>query len=1085
MKPLDIRPAARLIAPICLALSGLWLALPSRAQTYHNVSNQKFRTVANGPQSALIVDVPNPGDTAAVREAALRQYRSSLDSQSPAIQKEIAMMRQQHLVRPNQQFDFTQAAIIRHNGRLALPSVRHTRAGGPPGSNDITFNVPVSLPAGEPGAWTLEKASALDRLANMVLKPELKSLLGLPLWHNKGATNATVTVLNLDPRLNKGDEVIGALVVINVVGTDDVRVEIQFPSFMDPQTEFLALSQAMVQAFHGPFRIGYDAWEQGMARAATVVAAQEIGTIPAPDNTPLDPTNGFYYTPLYDLLNQPALGNNTFTPPTKSDQAFNRTTLSGMLIPRLQMSSTAWLKCYMENHGFFRLFNAAYFDAFNANVNTANDVNALRAIAGGVVPNVEGQPFDQWFEQQFVLDTSVTPGPKIYAYPQPTFPTTTQGDDSGAAVFLVYYKTSLTPTGVGDETDMDGTVYPIFWDSTFQNHLILGSVPNAIPVTNGFGALAPFFTNIGGTPKDQMRVAMDFPINHEYTRVYFPTGQTGTMAAPNDFSGEFVGADAGQLSIQFESGATQNVTVVQGVFGGLGGPPNAFSRDTFTFTPAGGVPQTYRRNVLHRSGTAAPIFKFVTAGAPTTLTHVFQAGPQMISLPIKPLSGNMALALGAQADPKTLLLAQYRQDLPAADKYQRYPSLPTYQPGYGLWSSFNINLSATVKGQLTDAEKDISVPLLFGWNQIGTPYSMAPGLNATTMDISFSYLGGDSVDLAGAVANEWVAVGITGFSPSAGYVDILTSADPTVPKNTLEPWKGYWIRVRVTEGVTIIYSNPNNRSARALKVSRSSATPTKEMGSWSVPLLLRDSRGSVSGAHFGQSKQGAETFKSAQDAASPPPFSRAATLAVRFPHSDWDAGNGVGGDFLSDFRHSGTHSEWNVTVSVPRAQEPYTLTWSDTAKVPKGTRLTLLDKTSGSRTQMISASSYVFTPAQNEMVRSFQIVAEPRSASHLFIRNLSMDRPFNAPGRAAAPAVIRYELTADAETTVEIRMGGSIVRHLSAAGRAAQAGTNQIVWDLRDDRGRGLPAGPYTLEISAKNTEGERSRSILPVIITR
>jgi hypothetical protein len=1073
LKLVDIRRAARLIAPLCVALSGSWLALPVRAQTYHNVSNQKFRTVANGPQSALIVDVPNPNDAVAVRAAAMAQFRASLAAQSPAIRSEIASMRQRHLIGPNQQFDYTQAAIIRHNGRLALPRPQRTRAAGPAAANDIKFNFPLTANNGADGGWSSAEAADLNNLANVILKPELITLLGPPLWHDLNSSTATVTVLNSDPRNGKGDEVIGALLVVN-----GFSVQILFPSFIDSQTQFLSMAQSMAQAFHGPFRIGYDAWEQGMARAATIVAAKDIGTY---KGTTLDPTNNFYYAAYYDLLNQPPLGNDTFTPPTPSNGAFRSGTLSGMLIPRLQMSSTAWLKCYIENPSFFKLFNAAYFDADSANVTTANDVNALRNIAGSVVPTVEAQPFGLWFEQQFALDTSVTPGPKIYAYVGPT-PPSDKGEDHGASVFLIYYSTSLTSDSHGDETDLNGTVDPIYWDYNFKNRLFLQFASDPISIVNGFGSVAPFFTNIGGTPKDQMRVTMDFPAAREYVRVPFPAGQYGTLAAPNDFSGVFVGADSGSLSIQFGNGTSQVVAVTQGDFGGKGGPANAFSRDMFTFTPTGGSSTLqYQRNVLHRSGAASPVFKFIAPGPTDTLTHVFQAGPQMISLPIKPLSGDMAKALGA--DPKTLLLAQYRQDL-GADKYQRYPSLPTYQPGYSLWSSFNLNLNAVVTGQRTDVEKDISVPLLFGWNQIATPYDKN-NLNVTSADISFSYLGQDTLTLADAVASGLVATGIVAFSPASGYLDILSSVDPTVPKNTMEPWKGYWIRVTVTEGVTIIYSNPTNRSARALKVSRAVTAPRRELGAWSVPLALHDSDGNVTGAVFGQSATGAETFNPKLDTASPPAFTRAATLAVRFPHTDWNTGTGVGGDFLTDIRRSGTHSEWNVAITVPRSQQPYTLTWNDTAKLPQGTRLTLVDKTNGSRTLMNSAASYVFTPAQNEITRQFQIVAEPRSASHLFIRNLAVDRPPNGLGRAASTAVIRYELSADAQTTVEIRSGGSIVRHLNAPGRAASSGTNQIVWDLRDDHGVSLTTGAYLLEISAKSAEGERTRSILPIIISR
>ncbi len=220
---------------------------------------------------------------------------------------------------------------------------------------------------------------------------------------------------NLDPRLGKVDEVLGALLVIN--GSD---ISINFPTFTAYETRFLAMAQVIAQAMHGPRRIAYDNWEIGMARAAAVVTARNLQGQIAGAGQAVNPANGFYFTGYYDLLNQPALGNNTFTPPTKSDQTFSATTLSGMLVPRLQMSSTAWLKCYIENPNFFKIFNTGdpggngtggYFGAHDADASVANDVSRLRTLAKVAVPNVEGQPFDLWFEGQYALDSSVFQGP--------------------------------------------------------------------------------------------------------------------------------------------------------------------------------------------------------------------------------------------------------------------------------------------------------------------------------------------------------------------------------------------------------------------------------------------------------------------------------------------------------------------------------------------------------------------------------------------------------------------------------------------------------------------------------------------------
>ncbi|HLK54957.1 MAG TPA: FlgD immunoglobulin-like domain containing protein, partial [Chthonomonadaceae bacterium] len=235
-----------------------------------------------------------------------------------------------------------------------------------------------------------------------------------------------------------------------------------------------------------------------------------------------------------------------------------------------------------------------------------------------------------------------------------------------------------------------------------------------------------------------------------------------------------------------------------------------------------------------------------------------------------------------------------------------------------------------------------------------------------------------------------------------------------------------------------------------------------------------------------QSPKGADTFQSSLDVASPPPFSRASMLSVRFPHSDWNAGSSKsGGDFMSDIRRSGAKAQWDVVVNLPQDQQDYTLAWSGGATLPHGTRLTLTDPTNGTSKLMNSTSSYAFRAAKGELSRKFTIVAEPHTASSLFLRNVFATTP-PLRGRAAASTMtISYELSVPAETTMLIRQNGRIVRHLSSAGRAATAGVNQMVWDLKDDRGLGMPGGIYTLEVTARTPEGEQTRTVVPITFTR
>jgi len=606
-------------------------------------------------------------------------------------------------------------------------------------------------------------------------------------------------------------------------------------------------------------------------------------------------------------------------------------------------------------------------------------------------------------------------------------------------------------------------------------------------ITNGFGTVAPFFNGIGGTAPfvDKMRIAIDVPVNKEYVRLYFPTGYTGTQAAPNDVSGVTVGADAGSLSIQYEGGATVTTDVVQGAFGTAataGSIPNGFSRTRITYTPATGTPTNFVRNTAFgQAFDVAPIFVLPVGGGADSFTRLFASGVQMVSLPYRPLAGNLGSFVSALGlTNNNALIAQYRQDITGDDKYLRFPSLPPYQPGYAFWTSFanSVNTS-NLRGTKTDIEKYISAPLQFGWTQIGPPYSTNLNINS---DLQFQYLGADVGTYAEAITRGWIAAGVIGYNPNAGYQDITTTSNVLFPLNTLEVWKGYWIRVLVTEGLVITYANPNSRAAR---LGTRAAAPDRQPGRWEVNFTVRDGEGNSTGAVFGQAPNGSDIYSPAVHVAAPPPFSRSADLAVRFPHADWNNGwSSNGGEFLTDIRKAGSPSVWNVTVNTPQSEKDYVVSWEGLKGVPRGTRLLLTDKETNSRVLMNTASSYSFRAGKGSVTRHFEIAAEPRNAGRVRVFNLSaIVNP--AGGTRSNPTVtLGYELSGAAETSIEVRLNGRIIRRLSTT-RAAGTGTNQLVWDARDDSGRSVPAGAYSVQITARTPEGDTTRAIVPLLLTR
>jgi len=117
--------------------------------------------------------------------------------------------------------------------------------------------------------------------------------------------------------------------------------EIRLPEFV-PQRgyDWFNLLHQLLHAFRGPLMLSFPAWEEGQARAAAMIAAIKLrgqGVAELSKFDPKDPVHGdpLWVLPLYDILNQPPLGNPVFLPPSG---------FQPMAFWRIAMSAGAWLK---------------------------------------------------------------------------------------------------------------------------------------------------------------------------------------------------------------------------------------------------------------------------------------------------------------------------------------------------------------------------------------------------------------------------------------------------------------------------------------------------------------------------------------------------------------------------------------------------------------------------------------------------------------------------------------------------------------------------------------------------------------------
>lgn len=1001
---------------LCLVTTVAWSA------PYRNVVNMPFNTRSNGPQGALVIDAPAGGRSAAdLRQLVLKQAVPIQRAQVQMLAQQVRRWKQRGVLPESIQVGVDTLVVLRDGGKIVQPG--RTRYGD--GTLSFVFE-----------GWDAGQEAFLRQVINTAL-PLIESVYGKP------AQSGTVKVVNYDAQIGDRDAVAGG--IFNASTN-----EILFPVYNSQKSVVINLVHVLIHAFHGSLIFDYDAWEEGFARAVTVLVAHRVAqAMGIADPEGFFKTDPLYHAlPYYHLLNQPALGNNVFIAPSLRQLPISPGQLGGMYYPRMQMAGSAWLKVYLEDPDFFKKFNAQYYAQYNPNetIKLSGDIPRLKTIAASVLANggmVEGLPFDRWYERQYILDTSVSFGKKLYAWAVPDRADEGQ-DNPGISMVVIHYQT----TADGDEIPLNDVCYPIYWDYNQQNRLFLGAQYERIDIVDGEGTVAPLFINIGGA----QRVLIDLPLGGLHLRIPIAPGYGGTKNNPNNLYGAVLGLDSGTVHISSSLGVEASTPLSQGGFG-INLPSPAFeqlARYTITVKDSNG--NTVATRQVNLGYEEAVLTLEVTDNA-QTLTHSFAAGLQMISLPILPFATDNADAL--QVPRNQLLLAHWQQDTPGDNKYLLYPTAPPFRPGVGYWVKLRSNIIADIRGVTPRSDQNFTIATTYGWNQIGNPFTTPVDVSS----IEVQYLLNDPVPFAAAVSKGWVGGTIWRYNPSTNSYE---------PATTLQPWEGYWLRVLVAEGVTLTFPAPASRSR---SVSRA-RPPVQVKADWEVALTANagDSRAQV---RVGQAANADDGFDPAYDSEAPPDFGQMLRFGVVNP--EWGA---VAGRYAVDVRRSGERCTWSLQVRTPAPEMDVTLTWSDLRSVPRGTRLVLVDDATGRRYNLHTVSSVTLRTDQTG-TRSLQLLAEPQSGATLRISGLRAQRT------RGASYSIQYTLSADAQVQAEVlSASGKPVRVLQN-GAPSRAGIQTVSWDGRDAGGVAVPAGAYLLRIRAQTEDGTSTQAILPMVVTR
>ena len=1027
-----------------------------------NRSNVPFDTVADGLLGPMVGDGPAGATAEAANKAVTQAMRRTKPTGRTAWAVRDFLVRK-GLLRPNSALNYSRPVVLRQGGQLVLPDAeRARRSRAPIGGGSIQFTYE---------GFTPDFAQRMDGFIDNLLRAKAEALYGKP------AYNINVKIV-YDAEL--GDSRMHLRNGIYNASTNQIRFNPVPNTGQSEEEKFrddmFFLTHLILYAFHDDAMFAYDAWEEGFTWAATHIIFSSL----YPDYDLGGSFKTFYYLPLYELMNQPGIGNPRFWP-ASFDQLV--ATQSNAVLPftlfvfRCGMAAAAWSKVYAEsdNHDFFVKFNTAYYQGYNEAL--PGYIPRLKQIASTYAPNVEGLTFLDWYRRQYILDTAITPGRHVWTYAAPDF---NRDDNAGAHITLLIY--NFGRDALGNEIPLAGTADLLYYNADYSQDFFTEE-PSQVAIPGGtdlagVGSPSPGIFNVGGA----QRISAQITVGGLTRTVPWPYLVRGTAGNPNDFFGVTSHGDNGEVGVIVGTGQEKTAALTNGAFGLQAGMAG-FVRTRVEVQNEGG------RSITRQVNTGPDFYVAALPSpppAPQTFTLTVQPGANLISVPGYPV-GTDAEALGIAAN--QLLLAHWDPTLVSSTNaygYRTYPSTPPLAPGIGYWLMVKAQKTITFQGNPPAQDQSYLIPLRAGWNQIGHPFLK------TVSKGSLSVLSGttdtaQAISLAAAASQGLISGTIWKHTPAAGFTEA----------NSLEPYKGYFVLAQadiflMVPAVNPLGNNPitalpngdpivgDTRGRAAAHRSRASMgtalenTRQQVTDGWRVRVAARvgDAVGSVV---VGASRAATDGFDAVYDAPRPPDMGNYVRLGVR--HSEWGR---AAGDYAIDIRPEGApKTSWDVNLETNQRNQQIFLSWTDHYSVPKDVRLYLVDLDGGQRRYLRTTGSLVLNSGETGQ-RRLRIEATRGGASMLAITNLLV-----TPTRGLGTLDVQFTLSADALVDADVLSpSGRKVRQLTRS-RAYTVGANHLPWDGRSDPGVKLAPGMYLLQITATTEEGQSVRALRPVMVTR
>lgn len=753
---------------------------------------------------------------------------------------------------------------------FSLPAMVQLTRNGKPLTPALTPRNSKNLFSIQSNSLTL----AFDASGSTAFTPSYKQLLEdtfaaaqstINIIFGEPSATGVVHVRNFDATIGDRDAVAGGYFVAN---NGSGEAEIRFPVYSSPEATSVNFVHCLLLAYLGGSSYSYDAFQEGLVRAATMRIVRTPGALPAfLDSAKIEEAldNTYDVGTFYDWYNQRALSGPRFIAPNLVNVPLPvGGSLGGIYLLRYQMAGSAWQKALVEYPAFIAQFNQGFY----ANPSIAGDIaalttlgqNTIDTLAGGPNATIEGLSFAEWLRRQNILQTQATFGQKLLVQPLPLLA------DSGTSDFGVFLvqATWFETLSNGNEILSSGVSYPIFWSDVYDR-MFPSAQDERMDIGGAYGSLAPNFGNLyAGQP---YRAAIDVPVQDKIARVYVPSGgfSTGSNTTERDFYGTVLGVPGGAgvtIRVRLTIGATviDNIPVTNGAFGTTIGTGlflnSARCRVEVIRTAASVDTVVIDRKVNKGPGPLALDLR--TGNGEATYTTALTGGLSAVGFPVDAIDILPSTILGINEN--QVLQARWNG---GKAKYDIYPDGGGIVGGNSYFLRMNSPVpTLNVLGR-THPATSVAVALRPGWNMITTP------INETVPTTSVRVVvAADSVrsyaDSIGTVLSPDFFTFTPGANDAAsGFPETGTMTAAT----SFEPGKMYFVRVLAAEGASLLFS-----PASPASLGRGGTAATvRPSTNWALRVTLTDWYRNAD-AIVGGSATATSGFDPREDTTLPPAF---------------------------------------------------------------------------------------------------------------------------------------------------------------------------------------------------------------------